>query len=159
MRRRLTALRRNVQRYSKYLGALLIIVGVALVASQVRILQGVERHTHVRGIFVIRSIIAAMAGAAALFARVDGVPFPLLPYRMRRRMACAAGRLRVFALRDGGLRRKQNQRAKRQCDQGPDQHSSRDFLDKHVSLLAGDPRLLFRLWLLCGEVTFSWAIA
>jgi hypothetical protein len=159
MRRRLIALRRNVQRYSKYPGALLIIVGVALMAGQVRILQRVKRHADMCRIFVICSIIAAMTGAAALFARVDGVPFPLLPYRMRRRMARTARRLRVFALRDGGLRHQQNQPANRQYDEGPDQHSSRDFLGRHVSLLAGDPRLLFRLWLLYGEMTFGWAIA
>ncbi len=93
------------------LGTLLIVVGVALMAGHVRILQRVKRHADVCSIFVIRSIVAAMTGAAALFARVNGVPFPLLPYRMRRRMARTARRLRVFALRDGGLRRKQNHQA------------------------------------------------
>jgi hypothetical protein len=148
-----------MQRHGKYVGPLSIIVRVALVATQIRILQGVERHTHVRDIFVLCLIVAAVAGAAALFARMDGVPFPLLPYRMRRRMARAARRFRVFTLRDGGLRRRQNQQANRQGNEGPDQHSSRNFLRRHVSLLSGDPCLLFRLWLPCDEVTFGGAIA
>jgi hypothetical protein len=94
-----------MQRHGKHVGPLSIIVRVALVATRVRILQGVKRHTRVRGIFVIRLIIAAMTGTAALFARVDGVPLALLPYRVRRRMARAARWLRVFALCNGGLRR------------------------------------------------------
>ena len=116
-----------MQRHGKHVGPLPIIVRVALVATRVRILQRVKRHTRVRGIFVIRSIIAAMTGAAALFARVDGVPFPLLPYRMRRRMARAARRFRVFTLRDGGLRRKQDQHPNCQCDERPDQQPSETF--------------------------------
>ncbi len=90
MRRRLAALRCHVQRHSKYLCTLLIIVRVALVASQVRVLQGVERHTHVRRFLILCLIVATMTGAAALFARVDAVPFALVCYRMRGRVACTA---------------------------------------------------------------------
>jgi hypothetical protein len=72
-----------MQRDGKYLGALAIVIGVALMARHVSIVQRMKRHASVCSIFVIRLIVAAMTGATALFARVDSVPLALLPYRMR----------------------------------------------------------------------------
>jgi hypothetical protein len=147
-----------MQRHGKHVGPLSIIVRVALVATRVRILQGVQRHADVRGIFVIRSIIAAMAGTAALFARVDGVPLALLLYRVRRRWhvqhdGCGSSHCATAAC---GANNSNTPIANMMRD--PINRARKTFcVDMSASLQV--PRLLFRLWLLCGEVTFGWAIA
>jgi hypothetical protein len=79
-----------VQHHRKHLGTLSIIIRVALVTTRVRIVQGVKRQANVCCFFILRSIIATMAAPAALFACVDGMPFPLIKNGMCRRMTRTA---------------------------------------------------------------------
>jgi hypothetical protein len=147
-----------MQCYGKYLGPLLIVIRVTLVTSQVCILQRMQRHARVRSIFVTRSIITAMTGAAAFFARMDGVPLALLPYRMRRHMTGAARRAWIVALRSGSLWGKQHSQSNGQRHEGRDQQYLRCSWRRHVSLLLSGTRLPFRLGLPDSKVTFGWMI-
>jgi hypothetical protein len=131
-----------VQSHGEYFGALPIVIRVALMARHVSIIQRMKRHADVCRIFVVCSIVAAVTGAAAFFARMDGVPFALLTYGMRLGMARAARRFRVLTLRDGSLWLKQHDQPDCQHAERRNQPDRGHFVRRHVNLLAGDSRLL-----------------
>ena len=71
----------------------MIVVGMAGVAAGIGVCQRIEDDADMRGFFVLRLIVAAVAAPAALFASVNRVPFTLINNRMRGGVAGAAGRL------------------------------------------------------------------
>jgi sulfite exporter TauE/SafE len=106
-----------MQRHGKHLSTLPIVIRVTLMTRYVSIVQRMKCHADVRGIFVVRAIVAAVTGSAAFFARVNSVPFSFVRYRMCRRMARAARRLGIIALCHGSLWRKQHDQPDCQCDE------------------------------------------
>ena len=72
----------HAQYNGKLLGALLVIIGVALMTTQVSIAQRITHHSNVRLVFIHRSIISAMTVVAKIVAGVDDMPLALIRDRI-----------------------------------------------------------------------------
>jgi hypothetical protein len=72
----------HAQDNGKFFGALLVIIRVALMTTQVSIAQRIGHHSHVRLSFVHRPIIPAMTVPAEIIAGVDDMPLALIRDRI-----------------------------------------------------------------------------
>ncbi len=104
--------RREAQRDGNPGGARLIIGRMAVLTTQLRVVQWIRRHPGVGSGLVDGVIVAAMTGAAVYLQRVDGVPFPVFHYRIFPSMTGTARWLRLIILGIGRWRRDQHDQSK-----------------------------------------------
>jgi hypothetical protein len=84
-------------RYAQYNGKLfsaLLIVDVAGVAAQIRVVQRIEHHPDVRLIFFHRSIIAAVTIPAEIIVRMNDMPLAFIHHGISLSVAGEARRWR-----------------------------------------------------------------